>query len=310
MIKYLTHNQIDKEKWDNCISLSFNGNVYAWSWYLDIVHPNWEALVEDNYKRVMPLTGGRKFGINYLYQPFFVQQLGVFSQKQLSSDVVSNFISSIPSKYRFAEIRLNIHNKFDSDTLIVDCHRNVELDLISDYDSLYKNYNNNTKRNLAKAHANDIVVVKQINPEMIINLFRNNKGKDVIHWGKKEYDRLLQLIYTAIYHDSCLLYGAVRENSDSLVAGAVFMFSHDRIVFLFSGADESNTENHALTLVLDYVIHDFSGTQNTLDFEGSDSDSLARFYKGFGGKELYYNGVNFNKLNGLAKWALRKWKGK
>ena len=52
MIKYLTHNNIDKTRWDECIRRSFNGNIYAWSWYLDIVHPQWEALIENNYERV------------------------------------------------------------------------------------------------------------------------------------------------------------------------------------------------------------------------------------------------------------------
>ena len=56
MIKHLTHNMIDKRRWDDCIAKSFNGSVYAWSWYLDIVHPNWEALIENDYERVMPLT--------------------------------------------------------------------------------------------------------------------------------------------------------------------------------------------------------------------------------------------------------------
>lgn len=81
MITYLTHNQIDKQRWDDCIKQSPNGNVYALSWYLDIVHPRWEALVEDDYVSVMPLTGNRKCGISYPFQPFFVQQLGVFSKE-------------------------------------------------------------------------------------------------------------------------------------------------------------------------------------------------------------------------------------
>ena len=50
---------IDKKHWDDCISKSFNGNVYAWSWYLDIVHPKWEALVENDYERVMALPSLR-----------------------------------------------------------------------------------------------------------------------------------------------------------------------------------------------------------------------------------------------------------
>ena len=46
MIAYLTHDQIDKSRWDDCIAHAVNGMAYAWSWYLDVVHPGWEALVE------------------------------------------------------------------------------------------------------------------------------------------------------------------------------------------------------------------------------------------------------------------------
>ena len=45
MIAYLRHDQIDKTCWDDCIAHAPNGLVYAWYWYLDIVHPRWEALV-------------------------------------------------------------------------------------------------------------------------------------------------------------------------------------------------------------------------------------------------------------------------
>ena len=108
MIQYLTHNQINLNKWDSTIAEC--GNIYAYSWYLDIVHPGWEALVEDDYQSVMPLTGGKKFGVNYLYQPYFVQQLGVFSKSSITPEMTQAFLDAIPSKYRFAEIRLNEGN--------------------------------------------------------------------------------------------------------------------------------------------------------------------------------------------------------
>ena len=50
MIKYLHHSEIDKKKWDACIKESFNGMVYASSWYLDIVGFEWEALIENDMK--------------------------------------------------------------------------------------------------------------------------------------------------------------------------------------------------------------------------------------------------------------------
>jgi hypothetical protein len=90
VIQYLTHNQIDKKKWDATIAEC--GNIYAFSWYLDIVHPHWEALVEGDYQVVMPITGGKKFGINYLFQPYFVQQLGVFSKQPLTQEKTESFL--------------------------------------------------------------------------------------------------------------------------------------------------------------------------------------------------------------------------
>ena len=304
MIRLLKHNEINKRRWDDCINKSFNGNVYALSWYLDIVHPNWNALIENDYERVMPLTNSKKFGLSYMFQPFFVQQLGVFSTSQLSQDDVDNFINAIPQQYLLTQYRLNSYNKVDYDSDIIAKHRNVELDLIYDYQYLYNNYNNNTKRNLAKAEAAGLSINNNINPEIIINLFRNNRGKDVKHWKDKEYNRLLELINIAISQECCFTIG-INDLDNNTIAGAVFMHSHDRIIFLFSGSDEAHKDKHALTMLLDNVIREFSETQYTLDFEGSDNDGLARFYKGFGGAEVFYPEVKYNNLKGILKFIYK-----
>lgn len=304
MIKLLKHNKIDKTRWDNCINKSFNGNVYALSWYLDIVHPEWDALVENDYERVMPLTYSKKFGISYMFHPFFVQQLGVFSTSQLSKNDVDRFIKAIPQKYRLVRYKLNSYNKVDYESDFIAKHRNVELDLIYDYQYLYNNYNNNTKRNLAKAENAGLSITRDINPEVIINLFRNNKGKNVKHWKDKEYERLLELINVATSQERCFTLG-INDLNNNTIAGAVFMYSHDRIIFLFSGCDENHKDKHALTMLLDDVIREFSETQYTLDFEGSDNDGLARFYKGFGGTEVFYPEIKYDNLKGIFKFIYK-----
>ena len=95
-IIHLKHNQIDIAKWDECIDHSTNRMVYARSWFLDIVCTGWEALVAADYETVMPLTTGNKYGINYLYQPFFTQQLGIFSKKETDQKLEEEFLISIP----------------------------------------------------------------------------------------------------------------------------------------------------------------------------------------------------------------------
>lgn len=301
MIRLLKHNKIDKVKWDDCVNKSFNGNVYALSWYLDIVHPEWDALIENDYERVMPLTCSKKLGISYMFQPFFVQQLGVFSTSELSQDDVDRFIDAIPQQYRLTQYRLNSFNKVDYESDMIVRHRNVELDLIYDYQYLYNNYNSNTKRNLAKAEAAGLSINHNVNPEIIINIFRNNKGKNVKHWRDKEYDRLLELLNVAISKECCFNI-SVNDRDNNIIAGAIFVCSHDRIIFLFSGSDEKHKDKHALTMLLDNVIREFSETQYTLDFEGSDNDGLARFYKGFGGTEVFYPEIRYNNMKGIFKF--------
>ena len=304
MIRLLKHDMIDKKRWDDCISKSFNGSVYAWSWYLDIVHPQWEALVENDYERVMPLTGKTKYWISYLFQPFFVQQLGIFSQSLLSQIEVEDFICAIPPKYKVIKYRFNEYNRINYDWGFIIKHRNVVLDLIYNYQDLYNKYSKNTKRNLAKAEASGLSINKDVNVNDIIQLFRNNRGKDVKHWNNEEYQRLVNLVDTAIYHESCFLMG-VNNIDGQLIAGAVFMVSHERIIFLFSGSDEIHKDKHALTFLLDNVIREFSEVPFILDFEGSDDEGLAHFYKGFGGKEVFYPELQCNNLKGIFKFAYR-----
>ena len=309
MIRYLTHNQIDTQRWDECIAQSPDGLVYAWSWYLDVVHPDWEALVEDDYEAVMPLTGGKKYGINYLFQPFFTQKFGVFGEKEVTEDKIEQFLNAIPEKFKFAEFRINksykSHETYRSYTTYqIESHRNIELSLSPNYSILASNYNSNTKRNLAKAQKQGLSIVENAEPSAIIELFRKNRGKDIKHWGDNEYERLLNLVETAKNHEKCLVLG-VQNTDNQPIAGAFFMISHKKIVFLFSGADEANKENHGLTFLLDHVIEKYSGTNNILDFEGSDNDGLARFYKGFGGEEKKYQEFKFNKLNIISNFALK-----
>lgn len=306
MIRYLNHNQIDTQRWNNCIEQSSNGNIYVWSWYLDIAHPSWEALVDDDYQYVMPLTGNKKFGINYLFQPFFTQKFGIFSKNEVKKEKIEEFLNAIPSKFRFADFRFGRIDSIDGNksSYIIDNHINIELSLNPNYTTLFENYNSNTKRNLAKAKKEDLKIEENAEPSLIIDLFRNNRGREIKHWDDREYERLLKLVETAKEHGKCFVLG-VKNTDNQVVTGAFFMTSHNKIVFLFSGADESNKESHALTFLIDYVIEKYSGDDKILDFEGSDNDGLARFYKGFGGKETVYQGIRFNRTKGITKLALK-----
>ena len=306
MIHYLEHKDIDKAKWDSVIAAC--GNIYAYSWYLNIVHPGWGALVEDDYQSVMPLTGGRKFGIHYLYQPYFVQQLGVFSLAPLTVEKEKEFLKAIPSKYRFAEIRLNEGNTLDDIKQGVEYHRNVILDLDHEYESIRANYHQNTKRNLAKAETNNLQIVNTVIPYHVVALFRDNRGALLDKWGDAEYNVLTQLAQVAQKRNHAFMLGVTEKGIGQLICAAIFMKTKERITFLFSGLTEEGKQRQAMTFLLDNVIQQYANQSITFDFEGSDDENLARFYLGFGGHEVKYPSYTFNRLSPLRKALLKLWK--
>lgn len=304
MIKYLQYNLIDKKKWDDCIGNAFNGAVYAYSWYLDVVCEEWDALVEGDYESVFPIPFKKKMGIHIIYQPFFTQQLGVFSRNKLSPAVVDAFLEAIPKRYKLIHLNLNNHNQpelpgFDKDFMV-----NHELDLISDYDQLRANYSSNTKRNLAKAEKSDLFFVKDVKPDEIIELFKANRGKGIKVLKENHYLRLRRLIYSCIYRDIGRVYGAYTAENE-LCAGAVFLESHRKSVFIFSGQSEKGRDRRAMFLLLDNFIRQHANKHLTLDFDGSNDEALSRFYKGFGSTRIDYTRIHRNTLPAHLKIAFK-----
>jgi len=296
MIRHLLPNEIDHKKWDNCINESFNGNIYALSWYLNIIHPEWEALVEDDYKRIMPLPVSKKYGISYMLQPFFIQQLGIFSKSKLNPEKIEEFINAIPLKIKYIDINLNIHNWLASDNFNQINNINHLLDLVSAYKIIKKNYSSNAKRNLKKAENNNLQLMKNIKPNELIFLFKNNKGKEIDSFDESDYKKLERLIYMSIHKGMGILYG-VYNSSNQLCASAFFTLHNHRLVFMFSGSNHLAKENGAMFFLIDSVIREHSPSMVTLDFEGSNDRNLSRFYKGFGSKEVFYKRIKINRLN-------------
>ncbi|MEN8226284.1 MAG: hypothetical protein ABFS05_13080 [Bacteroidota bacterium] len=304
MIKYLKYDHIDKEKWDDCVDNSFNGVIYAYSWFLDVVCEEWEGLVEDDYERVFPINFKNKMGVNIVFQPFFTQQLGVISQTELSPAVVNAFLNAIPAKYRVVDLNLNVHNKPDLSAYTFSPQVNHELDLIGDYESIRKNYAQNTKRNLKKAESAGLSITKGVKPDEVIHLFRDNRGKDVKVLKEISYLKLKRLIYTCIYKGKGQVYG-VYTADNILCAAAVFFESNKKTVFIFSGLSQEGREKRAMFFLIDNFIRENANKHLTLDFDGSNDEALSRFYKGFGSTRINFVRVSRNTLPLLIKVSFR-----
>jgi len=303
MIHYIRQDDINRTKWDMCVEDAFNGLIYAKSWYLDIVSDQWDALVENDYEKIFPLVYRKKWGIHYLYQPPFTQQLGLISKTLLTGQGVHEFLSSIPEPFKFAEINLNTFNKVDRTQWGIEDWLTHELDLIHSYDHLRKAYSTNLKRNLKKAEDAGLTIVRNIKPDEVITLFRQNRGKSLTNLKEEDYIRLTRLAYAGIYKGVIKTYG-VYDRSNTICAGALFLQSLKKMVFLFSGLNDTGRQTGAMAFLIDSFIRENQHMHLTLDFEGSNDPNLARFYKSFGSVEITYPHLVINRLDPVSRLVM------
>ena len=204
-IQYIAYQNIDKQKWDNCIEHSPNGLIYAYSYYLNAMAKHWDALVLNDYETVMPLTWNKKYGIHYLYQPFFCASLGVFG-KNITVDIVNEFLKNIPVKFSYWDIYLNAGNYFSGTEIKMYERINYVLHLNQPYEILFKNFRENTKRNIKKCDRLGFVCKKNIPVDEIINL-ANEHAKSYSPITQGDFDRFSNLYsYQFMRHSHHLPY--------------------------------------------------------------------------------------------------------
>jgi hypothetical protein len=303
MIKYLGHNQIDKNQWDDCISRSQNRRVYAFSWYLDTVCPGWDALVLDNYAAVFPLTHHHKWSVSYLFQPYFAQQLGIFSPGPISENLVSDFIRAIPAKFRFIEIHLNSGNNFPGLAKETLQRSNYELNLQPGYEQLTAQYAQNTRRNIKKASEAGMVLSHTVAVDELIGLFRHNFGKKEGKLKDRHYNALHGLITWCRDQHMGYILGS-KTNNGVLSAGAFFLFDKSHVYFLFAASSLQARENGAMFFLIDHFIREHAGNELLLDFEGGNDPNLGRFYKSFGAVDVPYPALSVTRLSKFAMQGL------
>lgn len=297
-IAYIPYSNIDKQKWDNCIAAADNSLIYATSIYLDAMAQHWDALVLNDYEAVMPLTWKKKYGIHYLYQPFFTSCLGLFGQN-ISSSLLNDFLKQIPLKFKYWDIYLNHGNFFTLEDFELYQRMNYVLPLHKSYEDLYVTFRDNIKRNIKKAEKINCVIKKDIEIDEVLVLAKQ-QSKNFADITSDDFGRFKNL-YNQLHTKHQATTYAVYTTPDELVASCVFFFYGNRAYYILVGNHPNGKTIGASHALINAFIKDNAGKNLLLDFEGSDIRNLAFFYSSFGAVEEKYVGLKKNRLPALLK---------
>lgn len=295
MIRFVQHTDIDPKRWDDAVRQSLSPTILCTYDMLNILTDGmpWNALILDDYAAVLPLPERTKWHIHYLYTPFFIAQMGIFSAQPVTAQLLSDFLKAIPRRYQQIDLLLNVHNdatSLDVHTLSLVSH---QMDLNRPYEQLYADYSKNTQRNIKSANKQGLYLTED-EPIIrdIVALFCNSKGQEkAVHYEQKDYDTLV--CAAEQLHDMQRLdVVGVRNEANQLIAGALFVRDYQRLWFWFSGRDSAFSETKAMFFLLDEYIKKQAGTPYLLDFNGSMNENVARLYKSFGGEPYTIPMVN------------------
>jgi hypothetical protein len=298
MITYIKRKDLEVEKYDACIENSLQSRVYAFSWYLDIVADNWDVLVLDDYKAVMPIPWKKKYFIRYVHPPLWLLELGVFS---LDANInFQIFFKTLFRAFRFVESRLNTDMKIDADSVFLEPKEMQVVSLEQGYDAVFNNYRKDRKKDLAKANKLDLTEKWKDSAVNLITLFKNNVGKRTPNIQESDYIILKKLMTICIEKRVGEVL-SIYDNENHIVASGFFLKHKKTVTILVSSTDFKNRKNGANTFLIDKAIQEYEKDFDIFNFGGSSMQSIAKYFLSFGGNSLNYQQIKLNTLPFLFK---------
>jgi hypothetical protein len=300
-IHFLRHKEIDPARWDECVSSSVSPLVYAKTFYLDHIAAAWDGLVGENYDWVMPLTWRKKFGIRYLYQPAFTQQLGTFAKPGIVVPY-KRIIQYLQGRFRFCEINWNYSAPPLLSSLPVTIHpaTNFILDLSAKYDGIAARYHDSLKKSLKKAAAFQQYYNWSDDFNARIEMYKKYYGKRIPHVTEADYRNFSRICFN-LNHAGSLVSRLATNARGTILASILLLLDGKRMYNIMNTTTEAGRTTLANHFLLDRIIREFAATGLLLDFEGSDLPGVRAFYTRFGAVDQPYFQCRYNCLPGPLK---------
>ncbi len=277
MINYHRRHEINEQRWNALIEKHETGLPYAYTWYLDVVSPDWSAFVYGDYEAVMPLPVAQKIIFNYVYQPNYCQQLGVFA---LNKDVqlFEAFYAALKKKFWFYHVQQN--RVFPSGNILSGFKEktNLILSLQPSYAELQQQYSESTKRNVNRGKKLSLIYsVDEMSTRRFVEVYSAN----TLGVPKTKITELIKTLST----QGMLSLLSVKSEFLEVLAADVVIKTPTRLVHLIPVTTPNGRTQGAMHFLIDQLIQQYAGTDRVLDFEGSSVENIARFYKSFGATE-------------------------
>jgi hypothetical protein len=281
-IQIINHNELDKVIWDKKIGASVSPSFFMLSWVLDILHPNWDALVYSHYEAFMPIPKAQKYGLTYVFQPKFIRSLSIFNEAEDQRDLI---IRALKETYSLVNINLDFELK--------ESNRNgvfQKLSIPSSCILLQNAYSKNALRVISKL---DVEIEYKLFYDAAVFIKFFKKIKNIKSLKSNSYSKLHQLINETLKRENGKLIAAFYKGE--MIACGFFIFFQKQVYFLKGTVNKLGREKGAFYGLIDFVLQSLIGSFDSFDFVGSNDKGVSDFYRKFGAQDFSYSILKYNK---------------
>lgn len=263
--------ELKTEKWDALMLLS--GEVFMQSWYLDVVWPQWEALIAGDYEAGVPLFQKKNIFGTILSQPSFTDALRIAGSENAAKKLTEHFTKIIlQQSHVFASV---VTSKEQSTRRFQRWNRKD-----------VKNYPEKVlRRNLRKADAAGLQKLDSMEVNIFIQELKKNLRDKATGYQEKHFILLEKIIHASIAHQSGFVEGI--KTDKGWHAGQFYIKSENRCYLVCCFSDAYSRENSGLHFLL-HSIFEKAGEQGEVHFGGSNIPAIAEFNKNFGAEDEFY----------------------
>jgi len=212
----------------------------------------------------------------------------------VDNEITRKFLLALGKTFGVGDYAFNEGNQLKEEQgFKISDNTNYTLQLVSSYEELQREYTSNCRRNVRKAHHSGLEFSDDISIRELVLL---KKQHDHIKQSDEHY-RLLINMFSGMKEAGHGRAYAVKLGAN-LCAGAIFAYCNKRVHYLLSVSNEVGKDKNGMFLVIDRFIQLNAGTAICLDFEGSNNESIARFFRGFGAAPHLYQRITLDTATG------------
>lgn len=287
--------EIDRSKWDACISSASNSLIYATSSWLDHLADNWSGLILNDYEAVMPVTWRKKYGIRYCYHVPFVQQLGIYGLRANTDG--ARFAKALLPFCRYGTYPFNYANSGMGDVP----RTNFVLPLDRSYGEISVAFSGDVLQNIRRAENNGLHYEKATRQEGI-EAYRDLYS-DRIMVSDDTFSRMGKLCEFLSEGGNLIGRKAISANGEVLAIALLPSYG-GRLYNIMNSTFPAGKKLEANYFLLSQLWKEHQLSGMVFDFEGSDIPGVKAFYRKFGATDQPYFHWRFNHL----PWPLKMFK--